>query len=175
MTRLRTSPQVVSLALKMRTEGSGMRATGRVLDKSHATISLWEQRVAGQAIDWSPPAPAASEVTVEGDEVYTRVGENFPPGESEGWTIHFPQRARGATGLRLLPDAKMKFCLSRGRKLLGSGLRKHNSFVGLQMGNGAMPSICGKSASVYLKAQDCQTTYGYRKVWREGKDSRAQN
>ena len=79
MTRLRTSPQVVSLALKMRTEGSGMRATGRVLDKSHATISLWEQRVAGQAADWSPPAPVGSEVTVEGDEVYTKVGENFPP------------------------------------------------------------------------------------------------
>jgi hypothetical protein len=28
---------------------------------------------------WSPPAPEGGEVTIEGDELYTRVGENLPP------------------------------------------------------------------------------------------------
>jgi hypothetical protein len=31
-------------------------------------------------------------VTLEGNEVYTRVGENLPPSESQGWTIHFIER-----------------------------------------------------------------------------------
>jgi hypothetical protein len=31
-------------------------------------------------------------VTLEGDEVYTRVGENLPPAASEGWTIHLIER-----------------------------------------------------------------------------------
>jgi len=31
-----------------------------------------------------PPAPTGGDITVEGDEVYTRVSENFPPESSEG-------------------------------------------------------------------------------------------
>jgi hypothetical protein len=31
-------------------------------------------------------------MTIEGDEVYTRVGENLPPAACEGWTIHFVER-----------------------------------------------------------------------------------
>ncbi len=56
-----------------------MRATGRVYGKSHATIIRWEERLARQGEAWSPPAPEGSEVTLEGDELYTRVGENLPP------------------------------------------------------------------------------------------------
>lgn len=79
MSRLRTPPSVVSLALKMRSEGMGIRASGRVLEKSHVSIMRWEQKMAAQAPQWSPSAPAGSDVTIEGDEVYTRVGENLPP------------------------------------------------------------------------------------------------
>ena len=79
MSRLRTSPNVVSLALKMRSEGMGIRASGRVLEKSHVSIMRWEQKMADQAQQWSPSAPAGSDVTIEGDEVYTRVGENLSP------------------------------------------------------------------------------------------------
>ena len=79
MTRLRTPAPVVSFALNMRSEGGGVRATGRVFGKSHSTISLWEKRLAETALHWSPPAPAAGDVTVEGDEVYTRVAKNLPP------------------------------------------------------------------------------------------------
>ena len=63
----------------MRTEGMGIHASGRVLEKSHATIIRWEQRLAAKALDWSPKAPSDGEVTVEGDQVYTRAGENLPP------------------------------------------------------------------------------------------------
>ena len=39
MSRLRSPPETLSLALNVRTEGLGLRATGRILSKSHATIS----------------------------------------------------------------------------------------------------------------------------------------
>ncbi len=79
MARLRTPTPTVSLALKMRTEGMGIRATGRVLEKSHSTVMIWEQRLANKAANWSPAAPPDTDVTVEADELYTRVGENLPP------------------------------------------------------------------------------------------------
>jgi hypothetical protein len=79
MARVRTPIETVSLALKMRTEGMGVRATGRVLEKSHASIINWERQVAEVEAAWNPPAPTGGDITVEGDEVYTRVSENFPP------------------------------------------------------------------------------------------------
>lgn len=79
MAGLRTDAKVIAAALKARSEGLGVRATGRVFETSHATVIQWEKRVAVQVKHWSPPAPEQAEVTLEGDEVYTRVGENFPP------------------------------------------------------------------------------------------------
>ena len=79
MSRLRTSSVIVGAALNVRTEGLGIRATGRAFGKSHSTVIRWEQRLAQQSDQWSPSAPAEAEVTLEGDEVYTRVRENLPP------------------------------------------------------------------------------------------------
>jgi transposase-like protein len=79
MARLRTPPAVITLAMKVRSEGLGIRATGRVLEKSGGSIINWEKRLSARVADWSPPAPVGDEVTLEGDEVYTRVGENLPP------------------------------------------------------------------------------------------------
>lgn len=79
MAGLRTSANEVGLALKMRSEGMALRASGRVLGHSHTTIANWEKRVANQEHSWSPPAPETSDLTLEGDELYTRVGENLPP------------------------------------------------------------------------------------------------
>jgi len=58
---------VVSLALKRRSEGMGIRDSGRVLEKSHASIMGWEQKLATQSQQWSPPAPAGTAITVEGN------------------------------------------------------------------------------------------------------------
>lgn len=79
MSRLRTPSVIVGAALNVRTEGLGIRATGRSFGKSHSTIMRWEQKLAQQTPKWSPPVPDGSDVTLEGDEVYTRVGENLPP------------------------------------------------------------------------------------------------
>lgn len=79
MARLRTPQSVVSYAISARTEGMGVRATGRTFGKSHSTIIRWENRLADQSPGWSPPAPAGQDVTLEGDEVYTRVGKNLSP------------------------------------------------------------------------------------------------
>jgi transposase-like protein len=76
MARLRAPVKLVEMAIKARTEGMGIRATGRILEKSHSTISRWEQRLAAKVEKWSPVAPEKAEVTIEGAEVYTRVGEN---------------------------------------------------------------------------------------------------
>ena len=52
MARLRTPASVASLALKLGTEGMGIRASGRVLEKSHVSIMRWEQRLADQQQQW---------------------------------------------------------------------------------------------------------------------------
>ena len=79
MAGLRTPVAMISIALKMRGEGMGVRASSRVLDKSHSTIMRWESRMVAQAAEWSPSAPQGSEITLEQDELYTRVGENLSP------------------------------------------------------------------------------------------------
>jgi transposase-like protein len=71
MSRLRTSATVVALALNVRAEGMGVRATGRCFGKSHGTIIKWEQRLAATAGNGSPPAPPDADVTVEADEMST--------------------------------------------------------------------------------------------------------
>jgi len=80
MSRLRTPASIVSYALKMRTEGMGIRASGRVLEKLHTSIMRWEQKLSNHAPQWSPDAPAGGDVTIEGGEIYTRVGENHSTG-----------------------------------------------------------------------------------------------
>lgn len=79
MARLRTPTPIVSLALKRRGEGMGVRASGRVLHTSDSSILRWQQRLAEQADEGSPPAPEGWDVTLENDERYPRVGENLPP------------------------------------------------------------------------------------------------
>jgi hypothetical protein len=79
MARLRALSSVVATVLNSCTEEMGARATGRTFGKSHSAVLRWDDRLANQADAWSPPAPGNQEVTLEGDEVYTRVGENRPP------------------------------------------------------------------------------------------------
>ena len=82
MARLRTPLATVSLAIKAGSEGLGIRATARVFDKAPNTIITWEEHLSAQLKDWSPPAPDSSDVTLEGDELYTKVKENLPPSQS---------------------------------------------------------------------------------------------
>jgi transposase-like protein len=69
MSRLRTSATVIALALNVRAEGMGVRATGRCFGKSHGTIIKWEQRLAAMAENVSLRASPGSDVTEEVDEM----------------------------------------------------------------------------------------------------------
>ncbi|MEO5332877.1 MAG: hypothetical protein H7839_12710 [Magnetococcus sp. YQC-5] len=48
MEDLKSPISKVALAIKMRDEGMGLRATGRVIGSHKKTISEWEERFAGQ-------------------------------------------------------------------------------------------------------------------------------
>jgi hypothetical protein len=119
----------------MRTEGMGIRASGRVLEKSHTSIMRWEQKLANQSQQWSPPAPAGSDITVEGDEVYTRVSENLPRHSSN---------VKVAIGLRQEQEPKPLNYLLKPQKQHGNGQRQVNTFDGLLMEKDATLSNCGK-------------------------------
>lgn len=71
MERLRVAPEVISMAMKVRSEGLGFRAIGRVLDKSGGSIIYWEKRPSSQISNWSPPSPEGSEITLEVYRVHT--------------------------------------------------------------------------------------------------------
>jgi len=79
MVRLRIPATVVAAAINVCTEGLGIRATGQSFGKSHSSIIRGEHRLAGHLEQWSSPAPDGADITLEGDEVYTRIGENLPP------------------------------------------------------------------------------------------------
>lgn len=79
MARLRTPVATVEMALKARHEGLGVRAAGRIVGKSPSSITDWEERLSTHLLAFSPQAPEGGEVTIEGDELYTRVGENLSP------------------------------------------------------------------------------------------------
>ena len=80
MARLRTPVELVTIAMNVRTEGMGLRAAGRSLGKSHSTIIECPRKLGQKLNQWSPAAPASTEVTIEGDEVYTwQRREPFPP------------------------------------------------------------------------------------------------
>jgi transposase-like protein len=79
MARLRTPVATVEMALNARHEGLGVRAAARVVGKSPSRITDWEERLSTHLPAWSPKAPEGGDVTIEGDELYTRVGENLSP------------------------------------------------------------------------------------------------
>ena len=84
MARLRTPKAVVEAAIRARSEGLGVRATARVVGKSHSSIQCWEERLSNQAANWSPTPSEEQALTLEGDELYTKVEKNRPAHQSQG-------------------------------------------------------------------------------------------
>lgn len=167
MARLRTPVEAVEMALNARHEGLGVRATGRVVGKSPSRITAWEQRMSTHLNHWSPSAPEGGEVTIEGDELYTRVGENLPPERSEGWTISFIEResrywVEATAGLK---DATL---FEEGVKRAWEWTEPSEWIRWFTDGERRYGKELWKLASVYLAKHQTTSAYPYRKVWREG-------
>jgi hypothetical protein len=108
MAKLRTSAEVISLAMNVRSEGLGIRATARVLGKSGSSIINWEKRLSEQLFGWSPSAAEGSEVTLNGDEVYWvrphwGLGKNKTPAMAMGYL------ERPVTMLELLSSRSFQY------------------------------------------------------------------
>ena len=105
---LRTPLSRIAQVLDALNDGMGINAACRVFKVSKNTIYSWVERLGKlketlllYALCHLPAACLASdrqagrfiEQLIEGDEVYTRVSENKPPEESEGWTVVLMDRA----------------------------------------------------------------------------------
>jgi len=79
MARLRTPSILVEFALKNRSVGMRVRATRRIYRQVPCHNSAMGRAFGGCYRRLPPPAPQERDVTLEGDEVYTRLGENLSP------------------------------------------------------------------------------------------------
>lgn len=94
MEHVKTPISKVASALRLRSEGLGLRATGRVLGSHKGTIARWEQLFAEQKATLSLYSFCHEfiSLTFEGDELYTMVGKRTAPSESAGWTAIIMER-----------------------------------------------------------------------------------
>ncbi len=88
MEYLKSPLSKVALALKLRSEGMGLRATGRVLQSHKNTISGWEKLFVEQKDTLMLYAFCHEfiSLTFEGDELYTIVNQRTDPADSRGCT-----------------------------------------------------------------------------------------
>jgi len=95
MENIKSPISKVASALRLRSEGVGLRATGRLLESNKRTISEWESKFADQKATLMLYGFCHEFVslTFEGDELYTIVGKRTDPMESEGWTAVIMDRA----------------------------------------------------------------------------------
>ena len=95
MANIKSPISKVAAALRLRSEGLGLRATGRVLQSNKHTISEWESKFADLKATLMLYAFCHEFVslTFEGDELYTIVGKRTDPMDSEGWTAVIMERA----------------------------------------------------------------------------------
>lgn len=84
----------VAAALRLRSEGLGLRATDRVLQSNKRTSSEWESKFADLKVTLMLYAFCHEFVslTFEGDELYTIVGKRIVPSESDDWTAVIMER-----------------------------------------------------------------------------------
>jgi transposase-like protein len=80
---------------KARSEGMSLNATCRLFGISKNTLLDWERRFAQLKNPLMIYALLHTFLTqlIEGDELYTKIGNNLPAEESEGWTVVLMDRA----------------------------------------------------------------------------------
>lgn len=95
MERIRKPIDFVIRVLTARAEGLGFNATARTFNISGNTLSSWENKIGSikkTLLIYSLTKKFISQM-IEGDEAYTKVYENVPQEESQGWTITLMERA----------------------------------------------------------------------------------
>ena len=92
---LRTPLSLIIQVMKALTEGMGINAVTRVFKVSKNSLYLWQERVADlkETLLLYALCHQFLQQVIEGDEVYTKVGKNQPPEQSEGWTLVLMERA----------------------------------------------------------------------------------
>lgn len=92
---LRTPLSFIILVLNALNEGLSINATARVFGTSKKSIKRWLERLGSlkETLLLYALCHQFLQQIVEGDELYTKVHQNKPPMESEGWTIVLMDRA----------------------------------------------------------------------------------
>jgi transposase-like protein len=92
---IKTPISKVASDLKLRSEGLGLRATGRILNSHKNTISEWETRFAGlkETLMLYAFCHEFVSLTFEGDELYTIVINRTDAAKSKGCTAVIMERA----------------------------------------------------------------------------------
>lgn len=92
---LRTPLSRIQQILTAVHEGLGINAACRTFQVSKNSIKEWERRLAGvkQVLLLYSLCHQFLQQLLEGDELYTKVQQNRPPAESEGWTMVIMDRA----------------------------------------------------------------------------------
>lgn len=85
----------VASALKIRSEGMGLRATGRILGMHKNTVSKWERLFGDQKETFMLYSFCHEFVSLvfEGDELYTIVNKRTEASASKGWTAVIMERS----------------------------------------------------------------------------------
>ena len=83
---LRTRAQRVWSALHARSEGCGVRASGRLVGKTHGAVIGWEKRAMHLEAHLPAEFSAEFEPIVESDELYTKLHSTTQASSSRGWT-----------------------------------------------------------------------------------------
>lgn len=92
---LRTPISQIAQVLTAQGEGMGLNAAVRVFRVAKNSIYLWMKRLCDLKETRLLYARCHRFLLlqIEGDELYTRVGQNQPPADSTGWTIILMERA----------------------------------------------------------------------------------
>ena len=95
MAGLKTPVSVIWHVVQARTEGMGLNAAARTLEKAKNTILAWESKCRDlhRMLFLYAVVHEFLASVIEGDEAYTKVQQNVPPDPSCGWTILLMDRA----------------------------------------------------------------------------------
>jgi transposase-like protein len=92
---LKTPVSRISIVLEAINDGMGLNAACRTFHVGKNTIKRWLNRLGGlkETLLLYALCHQFIQLLVEGDELYTKVGENKPAHLSEGWTVVLMDRA----------------------------------------------------------------------------------